>query len=338
MSYDSYGVLVYIVFVWSVLPSETTIYTLQPLPQQPTTLSGTDSCSNVTQLLDSLTLNLTHLIRQKVAVNISCILNGMGSNPQCPASSCKAIAAAFPNYTSGYYWILPVNSTNTAVQVYCDLIRYLNGSRGWMRVAYLNMSDPAQSCPSNWTTYTAGSYRLCGRSGGNVCFGVNFTTYSVPYYKVSGWIYGFQFSSCDAFKRYGNGCSPCTIDGPYVDGVSVTYSQGPRRHLWSYAASQSQGSYCPCYNASTFGSTVPSYVGSNWYCGGYVSGSYYNNPLWQPGTCPGPLSQCCNSTNLPWFYTTLASTVTDSLEVRLCGDEPVTNEDARLLNLELYVY
>ena len=342
MSYDSYGALVCIVFVWSVLSSATTAYTLQPIPLQSAILSGTDSCSNVTQLLDSLTVNLTHLISQNVAVNISCILNGMGSNPQCPASSCRAIVAALPNYTSGYYWILSANSTNTsAVQVYCDLIRHLNGSRGWMRVAYLNMSDPAQSCPFNWTTYTAGSYRLCGRSGDNVCFGVNFTTYSVPYYKVSGWVKGFQYYSCDGFRRYGSVCNPCTLEGAYVDGVSITHGRNLRQHLWTYAASQPSGSRCPCYYNTTNAWPAPSYIGSNWYCGGQSGGgtsNYFNYPLWQSGTCPGMLSSCCASSDLPWFYVTLSASITDSLEVRLCSDEPLINEDVRLLNLELYVY
>ena len=170
-----------------------------------------------------------------------------------------------------------------------------------MRVAYLNMSDSIQSCPSNWATYTAGTYRLCGKPGDNNCYGVNFTTYSVPYYKISGWIYGYQYSTCDGFQRYGSSCSPCTIDRAYVDGVSITHGQNPRQHLWTYAAAQPSGSYCPCYSGYSF-VAVPSYVGTNWYCGGQSGGStsnYYTYPLWQNGTCPGKLSSCCSNSNLP---------------------------------------
>ena len=29
------------------------------------------------------------------------------------------------------------------------------GGAGWTRVAYLNMSDPQQTCPSNWTLNTS---------------------------------------------------------------------------------------------------------------------------------------------------------------------------------------
>ena len=32
-------------------------------------------------------------------------------------------------------------------------------------------------------------------------------------------------------------CSaPCTIDIPYVDGVSITHGASPRKHIWTYAA------------------------------------------------------------------------------------------------------
>ena len=50
------------------------------------------------------------------------------------------------------------------------------GSTGWRRVAYLNMSDPSQQCPSVWREYTT-PYRVCGRnSTTGSCEGVNYTT------------------------------------------------------------------------------------------------------------------------------------------------------------------
>ena len=36
------------------------------------------------------------------------------------------------------------------------------GSTGWRRVAYLNMSDPSQQCPSVWQEITT-PHRVCGR-------------------------------------------------------------------------------------------------------------------------------------------------------------------------------
>ena len=144
------GILIYLVLGCSILPSEPTGSPLQPITLPPSTLNGLQNCSNISQLLQTISQSVSNIITLQVANNLSCILNGtpIGWGPLCSASSCKAIAAALPNNPSGYYWILP-NSTNTSVQVYCDLTRYLNGSRGWMRVAYLNMSDSSQSCPSN---------------------------------------------------------------------------------------------------------------------------------------------------------------------------------------------
>ena len=50
------------------------------------------------------------------------------------------------------------------------------GSTGWRRVAYLNMSDPSQQCPSAWREITS-PHRVCGRrSTSGSCDGVNYTT------------------------------------------------------------------------------------------------------------------------------------------------------------------
>ena len=119
-------VLIYLLLGCSYLPSEPTGSPLQPITLPPST---TQNCSNTSQLIQTISQNVYSIIIQQVANNLSCVLNGtpIGWGPLCPASSCKAIVAALPNNPSGYYWILP-NSTNTSVQVYCDLIRYLNGS------------------------------------------------------------------------------------------------------------------------------------------------------------------------------------------------------------------
>ena len=39
-----------------------------------------------------------------------------------------------------------------------------DGSIGWIRIAYFNMSDPAQECLSPWTEFTSGGKRVCFRS------------------------------------------------------------------------------------------------------------------------------------------------------------------------------
>ena len=322
-------------------------YVLQPTPLQPTVFGGTQQCPDVSQLLASLTQNITDLITQQVSANLSYILN-LALSANCAADSCRAIAELRPAYRSGYYWI--VNSTNAPTRVYCDLERVLNGSRGWMRVAYLNMTDPTQSCPPAWllNNPTGTTIRLCGRSGNNVCFSTIFSTYGVSYAKVCGWMRGYSYNSNDGFFRYSY-CttSPCTIDQPYVDGVSVTHmyngSTGSRQHLWTYTVGG--GSSCPCYigSASKFVNAKPAFVGSNWYCQGQQGGStstYYNYPLWGGSgpTCSGNLAPCCADANLPWFYRTLSATATSDIEVRICDDQTLADEDVQLQNLELYVF
>ncbi len=48
------------------------------------------------------------------------------------------------------------------------------GGPGWTRVAYLNLSDTNQQCPSNWTLTTY-PVRACGRSSSerNTCDSVS---------------------------------------------------------------------------------------------------------------------------------------------------------------------
>ena len=78
------------------------------------------------------------------------------------------------------------------------------------------------------------------------------------------------------------------IDGPYVDGVSLTYAT-PRKHLFTYASGYSSDcSYsrinCPC--AKYPGDNPPTFVQDDYYCesgsiGNPVGGTvYYTDPLW----------------------------------------------------------
>ena len=45
----------------------------------------------------------------------------------------------------------------------------------WTRVAYLNMSDPVQQCPSSWRLYSVNGVRACGRASGPGCNSQNYT-------------------------------------------------------------------------------------------------------------------------------------------------------------------
>ena len=56
-----------------------------------------------------------------------------------------------------------------------DHIKFMRRSSGWTRVAFLNMSDPNQVCPSNWTTIGS-PVRTCGM--GQTSRGYNSVFYS----------------------------------------------------------------------------------------------------------------------------------------------------------------
>ena len=113
----------------------------------------------------------------------------------------------------------------------------------WTRVAYLNMSDPMQSCPPAWKDYSANGVRACGRPAGS--FGCHSTFYQTDhsYTRVCGQVIGYQFGSPDAFRR---SKYPYTIDEVYIDGVSITHGS-PRSHIWTFATGESELSdVCPC--------------------------------------------------------------------------------------------
>ena len=220
------------------------------------------------------------------------------------------------------------------------------GSTGWRSVAYLNMSDPSQQCPSVWRQYTT-PFRVCGRrsttfSPGS-CEGLNYTTGSEQYNQVCGRIIGYQIGITSAFY-YSSGRS---IDNIYVEGVSVTRGS-PRQHIWTFAdGTNEQGGNpaenCPCVTGSTNGNYIPSFVGQNYFCesgitSGFQGGVFYPNgdPLWDGQGC-GPTSSCCTFNSPPWFNVRLPSSTTDDIEVRICSNHGTVVGDTPIQLIELFV-
>ena len=166
---------------------------------------------------------------------------------------------------------------------------------------------------------------------------------SEQYDQVCGRIIGYQIGSPDAF----HGTSR-SIDSYYFDGVSVTYDS-PRQHIWSFVGGLDEGHHnnfgaiCPCVTGSISGTRIPSFVGQNYFCETgitrYSSGhAFWSNgdPLWDGQGC-GPTSSCCTFNSPPWFSVQLSSPTTDDIEVRICGNEGIGNEDAPVELIELYV-
>ena len=214
------------------------------------------------------------------------------------------------------------------------------GSTGWRRVAYLNMSDSSQQCPSVWREITT-PHRVCGRRlTTNGCEGLTYTTGSQQYNQVCGRIISYMIGHPDAFNSISS-----SIDGSYAEGVSVTRGF-PRQHVWTFAGGideQVGGSNtCPCVNGSTNGNDIPSFVGQNYFCETGITRNprtltFWPNgdPLWDGQGC-GPTSSCCTFNSPPWFNVRLPNATTDYIEVRLCG-HGIDAEDSPIQLMELYV-
>ena len=63
-------------------------------------------------------------------------------------TSCKQLKSQYPSSPSGYYVL--ASATYTA---YCNMGTLCGSGGGWTRLAYLNMSDATQNCPSGFRLY-----------------------------------------------------------------------------------------------------------------------------------------------------------------------------------------
>ena len=299
-------------------------------------IRGGDECPvlRVGETLDEIRRNVSALLQEVVRCNYL-------------VNSCAKLAEQTPNSPSGSYWIL--NSTDSPVQVFCEMDKVLPANltvtKGWMRVANLNMTDPNQQCPDNLELSYTNPIRLCGRRRTDRgCDSVIFPTYGVQYQQVCGRVRGYQFGSPDAFHDHGNCQGPCNINRSYVDGVSITHGHSPRKHVWTYAAGNYENRAdlftCPCTGG---GASPPNFVGSDYYCESGLNAPpqrnalYSNDPLWDGQGCNGLERTCCSPPNLPWFCKELLEPTTDDLELRLCGDYVRTNEDTPIELVELYI-
>ena len=253
---------------------------------------------------------------------------------------------------SGYYIIRAPNGSLTSV--YCDMEgSNCDGKGGWMRVGYLNMTDPGATCPPGMTLrqFNTISHGLCGRPTSASIF---YSSHGYHYNKICGQIKAYQFGTPDGFPPlHGIYVSPNIENcNTYVDGISITYGNNPRKHIWTYACGAREkieisidaAQYnCPC-NINSTGTTVPSFVGSNYYCESalspglpYLSVLYPNDPLWDGQGCEGEEEPCCTNPNMPWFVTTLNETTSEDIELRMCGSEHSGDEDTPIEVIDLYI-
>jgi len=153
-----------------------------------------------------------------------------------------------------------------------------------MRIA--NLDTKKNNCPAGWIK-NHNQNSLCTGGSAADCYSAHFTTDGTKFSRVCGMMKGYQKGSMDAFYPYGYAefgntkyVPPVTVskslDGIYVDGVSITYGH-PRKHIWTYAVGLSEDHdyhsrdnvySCPCGKYS--GTTPPSYIGNDYYCFNYT--------------------------------------------------------------------
>ena len=219
------------------------------------------------------------------------------------------------------------------------------GEGGWTRVAFVNMTDPNAACPEGLAQRNFSGQLLCGRNIASGCQSTTFPTFGLNYCQVCGRLRGYQFGTPEAFSR-SIVITTLTIDSQYLDGVSITHGNSPRRHIWSYAIGATTGHTdrfgCPCNNGNAE-SQPTAIVGSSYYCESapsmLQSGVFFpNDVMWDGQQCTGSEGPCCSDNpNLPWFNTTLPMNTNDDIELRVCGDESIDSEGTPLELIEIYI-
>ena len=268
-------------------------------------------------------------------------------------SSCEDIYNNNPETgdKSGYY------RTNYNQWTYCNMSAVLNGDfistcagvgGGWRRIVNINISA-GDDCPGEWRKATQSGVSFCRVASDdyNTCSSANFSTNGISYQRVCGRARGYQKGDTLGFYGSNPSFSITRIDQSYVSGLSITYSNNLRKHIWTFASgfSERYDRYDKAWNCPYSihpGHDPPSFVGNNYYCeSGSVdypdTGTYYfNDPLWDGAGCTGG-SSCCKDTTQPWFYRQLNQITQDDIEARICTLGYYIYRSPLIDQLELYV-
>ena len=254
--------------------------------------------------------------------------------------SCKDILANYPATPSGYYSIQPPGAST--VQVYCDMENERCGSKGWTRVAHVDVPNE-KSCPGD-LTFISSPIQSCGGLPTAGCASANFSTHGISYSQVCGRLRGYQVGDPDAFGPYVNDPGKPDL---VMDGVLISHGK-TQKHIWAYAIGYEKvpvqltyhNNYCPCTDPR-FNGIVPPFIGNDYYCDSGVDsnpkiGKFYTTPLWTGEGCTPP-NFCCSHSGMPQFCKTLPVPTTDYIEIRNCHNSPASVEDTALDLIELYI-
>ena len=257
------------------------------------------------------------------------------------SSSCSDILTKYSSdVITGYYNIQLTNGT--VVSVYCDMEGVnCDGEGGWMRVAYLDMSDPTEQCPAGFRLFEENGIRACGKYSSG-CQSVQFSSHSISYSQVCGRVTGYQKGSPDAISQG----LVNSINEAYVDRVSLTRGN-PKQHIWTFMAALNENFFlsdgmheCPCAPNSPV--SLPSFVGNDYFCESgnptnYDHTTLHTDPLWDGKQCGLIEKACCNATGIPWFHKVFQQPTTDDIELRVCIDQDVQDEDVPVGSYEIFV-
>ena len=208
-------------------------------------------------------------------------------------------------------------------------------------MADINMTRPNENCPAGFRKVTTSGKTMCGGQGRR-CISKTFGSHGLQYSRVCGKIIGYQFGRIDAFSSYI--MQRLSIDDIFVDGIVLTHGS-PRNHIWTFTTGNNQYRTdlynCPC-NGEAYPGPTPPYIGNDYFCdSGYQRNahpplSYFtSDPLWDGAGCV--TGSCCTFNSPPWFCKNLSTPTTDDIELRLCLNANVGNEDAPFEIVELYI-
>ena len=243
----------------------------------------------------------------------------------------------------GWHWVRDPTTDNAKKTYLYSNGHPTCGEGAWMRIGFFNMTQPLSECPSPLQMFLEDGKKYCRRRFTG-CTSVYFSSHNQQYTEVCGMVEAYQYGSMDAFDP------PSTsINGLHLEGISITH-ESPRKHLWSYVVgdvanpTSSRPDSCPCTDKGTT-STVPSVIGSDYYCSSgngrstdspSVVHSLY--PLWRttgPSCVPG--STCCDNPDQPWFKKKLTRPSNENVEMRWCASESPTSEATATTRVELYI-
>ena len=206
---------------------------------------------------------------QNLTKNIDKLLL-QGYHPSPLLHSYEEIKTNWLHSPSDYYII--ADNHGHIRHVYCHM-EIICGSRGWMRIAYLNISHSTKECPPGFRLYQSESVRACGRqsSSSGSCQSVKFPSHC-NYSQVCGRVVGYQYATPDAIDTV-HGTGHNDTNSHYVDGVSITHGS-PCKHIWTFMYRLMASTLYldggkgnrPCSQGSNYNFDLQSFIGNSHFC------------------------------------------------------------------------